>query len=58
MGLFQQFSAKMPDKYYGDGVNCVGGMSMPFEVRQVFYCIFWSCGVIYGGKMPTEKLCR
>jgi hypothetical protein len=38
-GLFQQFSAKMPDKYYGDGVNCVGGMSVPFVEGRLFIVV-------------------
>jgi len=39
MGLFQQFSVKMPDKYYGDVVNCVGGMSIQFEEGRFFYVV-------------------
>ena len=39
MGLFQQFSAKMPDKYYGNVVTCVSGTSMPFEEGRFFIVI-------------------
>jgi hypothetical protein len=38
-GLFQQFSSKMPDKYYGDGVSCVSGMSISFEAGRLFIVV-------------------